>query len=271
MSQKGWQDVYFPTPADEAVWELFHENSKLGQYDAFMTDEQAAAHISRFNRVLSYDHYPSVELPETLTMLELPLSQAIQQRATPTRLERRILPMADLATLLYCAYGLNRDSEESGIQRPLRTTPSAGALYPLEVFLHTRSVEGLAPGLYHYNPHRHELRQLCEGDQTSRIASALTHKQLAVTTSVIFIIGAMFERTIGKYSNRGYRFVLLEAGHLAQNLNLAANGLGLGCVNIGGYFDRMIDALIGFDGLMQSAVYMAGIGGLSETPSEPSP
>ena len=268
--KQSWQDIYFPTAHEEAAWEIFHENSKSSQYNVAMTEEQAAAYVPQLTQTLSFEPYPVVKLPEKLAVLDVPLAQVIQQRATSSRLERRPLSLEDLATILYCAYGINRDSEESGVQRSLRTVPSAGALYPLEIFLHTWSVEELPPGLYHYNPLRHELRQLSAGDQTIRIASALVHKYLAVTTSVIFLIGAMFERTIGKYGDRGYRFVLLEAGHLAQNLNLAATGLGLGCINIGGYFDRQIDAMLGFDGLLQSTIYMVGLGGIPEVAAESS-
>ena len=76
---------------------------------------------------------------------------------------------------------------------------------------------------------------------------------------LIFIV-AIFGRSTFKYNDRGYRFVLIEAGHVGQNLSLAAASLGLGCVNIGGYFDREIDNYLGLDGIEQSAVYLAAIG-----------
>jgi SagB-type dehydrogenase family enzyme len=138
--------------------------------------------------------------------------------------------------------------------------PSADAFYPLEIFFHATHIHGLSSGLYHFNPTKNSVRLLRSGDHSGLIAAALTQKHLAISASLIIFITAMFERTILKYGNRGYRFVLLEAGHVGQNINLAAAGLDLGCVNIGGYFDGQIDALLGIDGLTHSTVYMIGIG-----------
>ena len=79
----------------------------------------------------------------------------------------------------------------------------------------------------------------------------------------MFFMTAMFERTVFKYGDRGYRFTFLEAGHVAQNMSLVATALGLGCVNIGGFYDREIDEFLGIDGLTHSTLYMLAIGGKS--------
>jgi SagB-type dehydrogenase family enzyme len=81
---------------------------------------------------------------------------------------------------------------------------------------------------------------------------------------MIVFITAIFERSVFKYGNRGYRFVLLEAGHVAQNLNLATTALGLSCCNIGGFFDRDVDRFLGLDGIGHSTVYLVGIGGAAD-------
>ena len=106
-------------------------------------------------------------------------------------------------------------------------------------------VEGLEPGLYHYNSARHELRFLRYGDESRAISEGLVQSSLALDTSLIFFITGIFSRSTFKYGDRGYRFTLIEAGHVAQNLNLAATALGLGCTNIGGFFDRQIDEHLG--------------------------
>ena len=85
---------------------------------------------------------------------------------------------------------------------------------------------------------------------------------------MIVFITAVFERSVFKYGDRGYRFVLLEAGHVAQNINLAVTALGLGCVNIGGFFDRDIDEFLGIDGLTHSSVYLMAIGKAMAASSE---
>jgi SagB-type dehydrogenase family enzyme len=273
MTRRDFSALCLDLPTDEAAWEVFHENSKLGRFYRDLSPGQAAAWTAQVAPALGYDHCPLVSLPEALKPMPVHLSDALAGRTTPLKLRPRRLDLRELATLLYCAYGVNREADENPFRRPLRTVPSAGALYPLEIYLHSRSVTDLPAGLYHYHPVRHELRQLRSGDLTSKVASALVsgQKHLALTSSLQIFIGAVLERTLIKYGERGYRFVLLEAGHVGQNLSLAALGLGLGCVNIGGYHDRMVDALLGFDGLRQSALYLAAVGGVESEPAGSEP
>jgi SagB-type dehydrogenase family enzyme len=121
-------------------------------------------------------------------------------------------------------------------------------------------VEGLPAGLYHYNALRHRIYRLREGDYSFDISNGLIQRNLAVDASLIVFVTAMFERSVFKYGDRGYRFVLIEAGHLAQNLTLAAMGLGFGALNIGGYVDRAIDEFLELDGINHSTVYMMAVG-----------
>jgi SagB-type dehydrogenase family enzyme len=88
----------------------------------------------------------------------------------------------------------------------------------------------------------------------------MDYPELALGASLIVFITAIFERSIFKYGDRGYRFVFLEAGHVGQNINLVTNALGLGCTNIGGFFDRQIDDFLGIDGVTHSTIYMMAIG-----------
>ena len=92
----------------------------------------------------------------------------------------------------------------------------------------------------------------------------MVQPDIAYGASLIVFITSIFERSIFKYGDRGYRFILLEAGHVAQNINLVSNALGLGSVNIGGYFDREIDDLLGLDGVAHSTIYMIAIGSRKE-------
>lgn len=98
------------------------------------------------------------------------------------------------------------------------------------------------------------------GDATQRLSEYLAQTNIAFETSAIFFITALFDCSIFKYGDRGYRFVLLEAGHVAQNINLVATALELGCGNVGGFFDRQIDDWLGLDGVTHSTLYLVGIG-----------
>ena len=107
---------------------------------------------------------------------------------------------------------------------------------------------------------KNNVQLLREQDETPKVAEALLQPDIAQDASLILFLTAVFERSIFKYADRGYRYILLEAGHVAQNLNLVANGLGLGCVNIGGFFDRQVDDLLDLDGLTHSTIYIIAIG-----------
>jgi SagB-type dehydrogenase family enzyme len=165
-----------------------------------------------------------------------------------------------LANLLHHSYGVTRENADNGFPRPFRIVPSAGALYPLEIFFHSSKVQGLQDGIYHYHPARNCLRQLSPRNESKNIAERLIQPEIALEASVIIFITAIFERSVFKYGDRGYRFVLLEAGHVAQNMNLVGNALGLGCVNLGGFFDREIDDFLGLDGVTHSTLYLIAIG-----------
>ena len=141
--------------------------------------------------------------------------------------------------------------------------PSAGALYPLELFVQVRRVHKLRLGLYHYNPQRHQLRRVREGDYTNDISYCLVQKAIPKNASFLILITALFERTTFKYGDRGYRFVLLEAGHVAQNINIACSGFKLGSLNIGGFLDREFDKFLQLDGITHSHIYMVAVGTLS--------
>ncbi|MBC8165174.1 MAG: SagB/ThcOx family dehydrogenase [Bryobacteraceae bacterium] len=246
---------------EEAPWALFHENSKTSELDMLATGQLSATKGSP-SEPLGFHDYPSVALPDNLSPLDLSVGHAIQLRFTPRELERVAIPLQDLSTILYCAYGVSRDPSETDWQRPLHTVPSAGAAYPLELFFYSRSIEGLSPGLYYYNSVEHHVVRLREGDHTAKIASFLVNKAHSVGASIVLFVGAMLQKSISKYGDRGYRFALLEAGHLGQNVSLCCTALSLGCIHIGGYFDSKLDDWLGLDGMFQSAVYVIAIGGI---------
>jgi len=260
MRNKTLDTIHYGRVAEEGVWELFHENSKTSRYSGMPPDEVIVAHMQRLWESLPFDRYPAIELPEPA-----PLDATVESTINARETARAMIPcdvtLQQIAKLFHCAYGITRDCTEEGFPRPFRTVPSGGALYPLELFFYSAHVEGLELGIYHYNSVHRNLRWIQPGDHSERLCGALVQSNLATDASLLVFITALFERSVFKYGDRGYRFVLLEAGHVAQNLNLAATALGLSCTNIGGYFDRQIDELLGLDGLAHSTVYMTAIGG----------
>src|SRR5205814_8594525 len=120
--------------------------------------------------------------------------------------------------------------------------------------------DGAPPGLYHYGPLDHLLEQLRDGEQDG-LADALVFRDLLDGCAVVLVVTAMFWRTRFKYGLRGYRFALIEAGHLAQNVLLAATALRLPAVPVGGFYDRRLDDFLAVDGVDESSLYSVFVGG----------
>ncbi len=270
MASQLWNDLVLRAPMeaigaldfddDTSVWEVYHDNSKTSRYEPGLSPLQVAQRMQGMCASLSYDQCPEVELPGAREPLAGSLQEALLTRVSARSLAPLRISLAKAATILHSAYGVTRTNEGTLFPRPFRTVPSAGALYPLEIYFYSSNIDELPGGLYHYNPSRNSVHQLQERNLTAEIATALVSPELAYDASIIIFITAVFERVTFKYGERGYRFALLEAGHLAQNINLAVNGLGLGSLNIGGFFDRELDELLGLDGLTQSTIYLAAIG-----------
>jgi SagB-type dehydrogenase family enzyme len=260
MKQPQLLKLLQPTYDRESVWELFHENSKAGKYIPFPHADFISERMEHMLEALAYDQYPLVNLPQSRAVLGVGLDEAISCRVTGRELSPCQLTLEQVGTVLYHAYGVTRRNVGTVFPRPFRTVPSGGALYPLEIYLHSTHIDGLEAGLYHYNPTHHCLRFLQYGDHCRQLSEALIQPNIALDTAMLVFITAVFERSTFKYGDRGYRFVLLEAGHVAQNINLSCVALGLGSVNIGGYADRQMDEILGLDGVSQSTIYLVGIG-----------
>ena len=133
-----------------------------------------------------------------------------------------------------------------GITHPdgLRTVPSAGALYPLEMYLVVGAVDGLSAGVYHYRPERHDLILWQPKDCRTALARAAVRQVWMADAPVVIVIAAEYERTTGKYRERGIRYVHMEVGHAAQNIYLEAVALALGTVFVGAFDDDRVHAVL---------------------------
>ncbi len=260
MNADTWNELLLPSTGEDAAWELFHENSKLGRYFPGLSAEQVVQKIKELHESLPYEGYPQVELPAPLVTPTSSLSEIILNRVSVRNFAPCSFSLEEITTLLHFSYGTTRNNQGTNFPRPFRSVPSGGALYPLEIYFHCVDVKGLLPGLYHYNSAHHHIRRLHEGDERQTIAESMIQPEVALESSLMIFITAMFERTVFKYGDRGYRFAFLEAGHVAQNMNLMATALKLGCVNIGGFYDREVDGYLGLDGIMHSTIYLMAIG-----------
>jgi len=182
------------------------------------------------------------------------LANALSKRRSVGGTSPAELPLEDLASLLHAGYGATGDTELA--TRSRRTAPSGGALYPLEIYVATQRVAAVAPSLCHYDPSRHCLEQLRALSLPRELNPITPSVELLATSAAVLVVAASFWRSRIKYGVRGYRFTLLEAGHVAQNVLLAASALDLPALPLGGFFDRRVDELVGLDGVRESSLYL---------------
>jgi SagB-type dehydrogenase family enzyme len=174
-----------------------------------------------------------IPLPSPNLQGTISLEETLAQRRSIRAFEDRPLTDSELGQLLWAAQGLTNE-------RGFRTAPSAGALYPLEVYIAT------AQGIFHYQPQGHHLVVLSQADARPTLYEAALGQEAVRQASAVFVMTAVYERTINKYDReRSPRYVHLEAGHAAQNLLLEAVALDLGAVPIGAFRDEEIQATLG--------------------------
>jgi SagB-type dehydrogenase family enzyme len=166
------------------------------------------------------------------------------------------MSLEELSRLLYYTGGIN--AERWG--HKLRAAPSAGALYPIEVYPVVHRVAGLPAGLYHYGVHDHILSSLRTADLSGKIARFGLMQEFLGQANLVLVFTAIFQRLRWKYQERAYRYALLEAGHLGQNVYLAATSMGLGACAVGAFLDDGLNGMLGVDGQREAAIYMLAVG-----------
>jgi SagB-type dehydrogenase family enzyme len=173
----------------------------------------------------------------------MPLGEAIARRTSWREFTNEQMPLCRVGRLLYNAYGVTGTAEIEGDVIARRPVPSGGALYPLEIYVATQNVEGLEDAIYHYDARDHELEKRRAGLFHFQLAKMTLGQDMLASANVVILIAAIAERTMWKYGQRGYRYVLFEAGHVGQNLYLTGVASGLGVVAIGGFFDSEVNQL----------------------------
>jgi SagB-type dehydrogenase family enzyme len=175
------------------------------------------------------------------------------------------LALADLSLILAGSYGPSGSfTVGAGVEFDARTVPSAGGLYPLELYVALERVGTLDAGLYRFRPLDHALETVQAGFDRRALTAALLDARYLEHANAIVFVTAVFNRTLRKYGARGYRFILLEAGHAAQNICLLAADRGLATICIGGFVDPAVNALLGVDSLCEGTVYCVGVGYAAE-------
>jgi len=211
------------------------------------------------NKPETYKSYPSsktVQLPNQFQEATFSFNEVLRRRKSIRSFSSKALSLNDLAYLLWASTGIQRT--EHGYQ--FRTAPSAGALFPIETYIAASNVENLEKGLYHYNIKNHLLEEIKLGSFGVNIAHAALAQEMCADASVVFIWTAIFRRSKWKYSQRAYRYIYLDAGHIAQNLGLAAASINCGSCEVGAFFDDELNSIVGIDGTEESTVCLSAVG-----------
>lgn len=270
MSFEAIDSLFASAPAD-AVWESFHENSKLSLHERHSifplppSDVTVVQAMNRLQTVKPYRDCPKVPLPAHSPACDTAFEEVAERRVTARHFDGRSIELAQLAKVLHFSYGITRDNADTGYPRPFRAVPSGGALYPLNIYVYASRVRSAEPGLYHFDPEERNLDVLWQRNDLPAIARFVFQPELVETAAAVLFVSATFLRSTFKYSDRGYRFALIEAGHVGQNVLLSAQALGLAAAPIGGYLDREVDRYLRLDGLNESVIYMLLLGGASVT------
>ena len=199
---------------------------------------------------LSPDHLIPLPAPDTTGMVSV--EEALSGRRSVREFAATPLEISELSQLLWAAQGV---TDPSG----LRAAPSAGALYPLEIYVACGNVNGLLPGVYHYLPGSHAVNRIVDRDVREDLSASALGQSSVRDAPAVIIIAAEYQRTTGKYGERGIRYVHMEAGHAAENIYLQAFTLGVGTVTIGAFDDSGVVSVLGLPG-NQIPLYLMPIG-----------
>lgn len=188
--------------------------------------------------VYSMERDQEIVLPKPSVDGDVSLESAIHERRSVREYSKQSLSLDDIAQLLWAAQGVT--SRDGG-----RTAPSAGALYPLELYLVAGNVDSLPAGVYHYRSEGHRLRHISDGDLRDALAAAALDQSWVRRAPVVLLFAGVYERSAGKYGQRARRYTHIEVGHAAQNVYLQAVARNLGTVIVGAFQDAEVQEVLG--------------------------
>lgn len=204
----------------------------------------------------SYPDSESTKPPEPIKSGGAGIWSVLMQRRSRRNYTSENLSLAELSQLLWASQGVTAYAGRYA----LRTSPSAGALYPIETYVIANRIDDLEPGAYHYNVIEHSLELIKKGEFGADVAHSALDQTMLESASVVFIWTAVVARSKWKYGERAYRYIYMDAGHIGQNAYISAEAMGLGCCTVGAFFDDEIGSIIGIDNKDEIVVYLCSIG-----------
>ncbi len=265
-------------PADLAS--LYHENSKyfpetMGKPRRSVAEFETAP-LAYSQAMVGPDHpgLDRLELPDPDPPESVSLDRVLAARRSAEAFGPDQLSDADLSTVLAAACGvtgrlmIDHESFTAPVSKPLRAYPSAGGLYPIEIYVLVLDSPNLPAGCYYYRPEDNTLRTVALDPELPSVApkAFVGVGSADGTPNAIVVLTGTFWRGMAKYGPRGYRYALQESGHLAQNILLMAEAVGLTALPVGGFYDDSVNELLDIDGVNESTVYAVAIGQRADDP-----
>jgi SagB-type dehydrogenase family enzyme len=230
-------------------------NTRAGAIGRWLTSRGSAPPLAK-----EYARFARVALPTVAAGTSRSLAATVRGFAPAVGFEAREIPFTTVARLLHQTNGITGELVVGSGSVPLRAAPSAGALYAGEVYLAAERVRGLAPGLYHFAVLERALVRLREGPVLSEIVGTLEAPDRVRGAAFAVLHSNVFARYGVRYGNRGYRYALIDTGHIAENLRLAAAAEGFGEIGFTRFEDEPLDALLGVDGRAEAVCFVSAVG-----------
>jgi len=241
---------------EERAGDLFLDQTRYERMTS--SDQQKGLPQPGLERILASGDPMALPAMSAVTRPTVGLFESIERRSSLRKYADTPLTLEELSLLLWSSQGVRRIEPD---RFTFRTVPSAGARHAFETVLLVNRVEGLHPGLYQYCALEHELRSFESDDDIShRLVEACLGQTMLETCATAFLWVADRARMVWRYGERGIRYLFLDAGHVCQNLYLAAEAIGAGACAIAAFDDDRVNSLLGLDGVDAFTVYIASMG-----------
>jgi SagB-type dehydrogenase family enzyme len=238
----------------EDLGEVYHQWSKPTYVGTLL---KAVRPLPQPAPYKTYPGSPVLRLPPSLSLGGPPFEQVLARRRSVREYADRPVTLDELSRLLQASAGITDRRDPS---LAFRAVPSSGALYPIEAYPILFNVVDAGPGVYHYAVEQHQLELVRAGNVREDVFRAALSQELVLHAALVLVLTGLRARVQWKYADRSYRYLMLEAGHLGQNVYLAATALGLGVCGVGAFFDDDLNRLLGVDGREEATVYLLAVG-----------
>jgi len=199
------------------------------------------------------------------------VDESIRWRRSRRKFVKRAVDLGKVASILYYADGVTGEAKATKVELcsddriRLLAHPSAGAIYSIKVYLIAQNVQGLENMIYLYDHYRHVLKRIGSYDSKELIESLTVVPTITVSdASFVLVLVSDVWKVLRKYGNRGLRYIFIEAGQIAENVHLVSRSLGLGSLDFGNYYDKLLEDLLGLDGLSSQAIHVVLAGATAD-------